>query len=553
MTTKTKVKPKELYRTNVDRALIVLDAETQTRPGGTDPEIAAEYAASRAAGRWDWTTEPAVLFQDKHGSDDPADWRYYPGDAHHRLTGCEDDHIYAIVYEGTARDARFYSLTQANKSHGLRLSKDDRRYHARLLLTDPEWVKMSDRVIAEHVGLSHPTIGKIREALEDDGTIEPSTDRTGADGKTRKEPESDFQIGDWVQGRLITGNATTEGYITSIGRKNLKLMRDGKPFVVLAADAKLLCRLPEEVRPYAKHFGAKRFDLALRILSEVWGDRSTYGLSSTKLFLYEEYHGWQIERGVNDDEEGKVWHLAIVHPEYGGLLQAKVTHGATIEFPLSKTMAEAAIDLIESVFAQIPINPVESGRVKMEILPVDEAAQRSASKPEATARPSGEVQRELKEVDNSELDKKRPNEYPETADEVTMRLRLLIGQVDLEDVVKLLCEKHGAGDVAIDAVCRSMEDLRQFEMVGQFVVENAEQDIFVEAFGWKYLADVLTEVSPPKHMTGSREFLLRGVYLQMGKEKFAEWLKCEELIQPAIALLNPAPKATKTTGRKKAA
>lgn len=549
MTTKTKVKPKELYRTNVDRALIVLDADTQTRPGGTDPEIAAEYTASRAAGLWDWTTEPAILFQDKHGSDDPSDWRYYPGDAHHRLTGCEDDHIYAIVYEGTARDARFYSLTQANKSHGLRLSKDDRRYHARLLLTDPEWVKMSDRVIADHVGLSHPTIGKIREALEDDGTIEPSTDRTGADGKVRKEPESNLQIGDWVQGQVITGNSTTEGYITNIGRKNLKLMRDGKSFAVLAADAKLLCRLPEEVQPYAKHFGAKRFDLALQVLGEVWGDRSTFGLSSTKLFRYENYHGWQIERGEHD-EAGTVWHLAIVHPEYGGLLQANVGHGTSIEFPLSKTMAEAAIDLIESVFAQIPINPVESGRVQLEILPVDEAAQMDASKPEATERPSGEVQRELKEVDNSELDKKRPNEYPETADEVTMRLRLLIGQVDLEDVVKLLCEKHGAGDVAIDAVCRSMEDIKQFRMVGQFVIENAEQDALVEIFGWKNMADTLTEIAPPKHQPGCHDYLLRGIYQQMGPEKFVQWLKTEELIQPSIMALLKTPKAT---GRKKAA
>jgi hypothetical protein len=550
MSTKTKAKTAELYRTNVDRAQIVLDAETQTRPGGTEPEIAAEYAASRAAGLWDWTTAPAILFQDKHGSDDPADWRYYPGDAHHRLTGCEDEAIYAIVYEGTARDARFYSLTQANKSHGLRLSKDDRRYHARLLLTDPEWVKMSDRVIADHVGLSHPTIGKIREALEDDGTIAASTDRTGADGKTRKGVESDFQIGDWIQGQVITGNSTTEGYLVSIGRKNLKLMRDGKPFVVLAADAKMLCRLPEEVQPYAKFFGAKRFDLAVQVLKDVWDDRALHHLTSTKLFQYQDYHGWQIERGMNDDEEGKVWHLAIVHPEYGGLLQAKVTHGATIEFPLSKTMAEAAIDLIESVFAQIPINPVEAGRTQVVNLPVDEAAQMDASKPEATERPSGEVQRELKEVDNSELDKKRPNALPETADEVTMRLRLLIGQVDLEDVVKLLCEKHGAGDVAIDAVCRSMEDLRQFEMVGQFVVENAEQDTFVEVFGWKNMADALTEIPPPKHQPGCHDYLLRGIYQQMGAEGFAKWLKTEELIQPAIMTLLKTPKST---GRKKAA
>jgi hypothetical protein len=552
MTTKTKAKTAELYKTNVDRAQIVLDAETQTRPGGTEPEIAAEYAASRAAGLWDWTTAPAILFQDKHGSDDPADWRYYPGDAHHRLTGCEDEAIYAIVYEGTARDARFYSLTQANKSHGLRLSKDDRRYHARLLLTDPEWVKMSDRVIADHVGLSHPTIGKIREALEDDGTIAASTDRTGADGKTRKGVESDFQIGDWIQGKLITGNATTEGYVTSIGRKNLKLMRDGKPFVVLAADAKMLCRLPEEVQPYAKFFGAKRFDLAVQVLKDVWDDRALHHLTSTKLFRYETYKGWQIERGENDDE-GTVWHLAIVHPEYGGLLQAKVTHEATIGFPLSKTVAEAAIDLIESVFGQIPINPVESGRIQLEILPLDEAAQMDASKPEATERPSGEVQRELKEVDNSELDKKKPNALPETADEVTMRLRLLIGQVEPEIAARLMAEKYGAEELG-QSIAKTLNDtcLKEFAdgLCGQLAIHR-----FVNAFEWEFLAGVITDadegIEPPEAWSWASH--LTDIYRNIGEEAFAKILGGNDLYKGAIALLNPTPKATKTTGRKKAA
>ncbi|MFM2433228.1 MAG: hypothetical protein RLZZ511_4442, partial [Cyanobacteriota bacterium] len=79
---------------------------------------------------------------------------------------------------------------------------------------------------------------------------------------------------------------------------------------------------------------------------------------------------------------------------------------------------------------------------------------------------------------------------------------------------------------------------------------NAEQDTFVEVFGWKNMADALTEIPPPKHQPGCHDYLLRGIYQQMGAEGFAKWLKTEELIQPAIMTLLKTPKST---GRKKAA
>ena len=51
-------------------------------------------------------------------------------------------------------------------------------------LVHPNGVKMSDSQIAEHVGVSHPFVGKIRKQLAADGSLETVTSRTGRDGRT---------------------------------------------------------------------------------------------------------------------------------------------------------------------------------------------------------------------------------------------------------------------------------------------------------------------------------------------------------------------------------
>jgi hypothetical protein len=89
---------------------------------------------------------------------------YWIADGHHRvaaarLAGLET--IEASVHLGNERAALF-EATAANKLHGLRRSRADKRRAVRILLSDPKWAAMSDRAIAEHVGVSHPFVAGLR-------------------------------------------------------------------------------------------------------------------------------------------------------------------------------------------------------------------------------------------------------------------------------------------------------------------------------------------------------------------------------------------------------
>ena len=92
---------------------------------------------------------------------------YWLADGRHRLearkrVGYTD--ISVDVQRGSERDAQLYAFS-ANHTHGLPACQADRKKIARILLDDEEWKTWSDRKIAELSGLSHPTVGKMREAL----------------------------------------------------------------------------------------------------------------------------------------------------------------------------------------------------------------------------------------------------------------------------------------------------------------------------------------------------------------------------------------------------
>ena len=92
---------------------------------------------------------------------------HWLADGRHRLEarkslGYAD--IQVEVQPGTERDARLHAF-KANQAHGLPARQADRKKIARILLDDEEWKNWSDRKIAEVSGLSHPTVGKMREAL----------------------------------------------------------------------------------------------------------------------------------------------------------------------------------------------------------------------------------------------------------------------------------------------------------------------------------------------------------------------------------------------------
>jgi hypothetical protein len=133
---------------------IRLDGGTQPR-ASTVAEAVYEYADDMKAG----DQFPAIkVFFD--GED------YWLADGFHRVKAALENkytEINADIMAGTLRDAKLYAFTQANRKQGMRHTREDKRYAAKLLLLDEEWGKWGDREIARRVGLSPSTVGLIRK------------------------------------------------------------------------------------------------------------------------------------------------------------------------------------------------------------------------------------------------------------------------------------------------------------------------------------------------------------------------------------------------------
>lgn len=87
--------------------------------------------------------------------------------------------IEVIYFDGSEEDA-FVAAVKANITHGLPLSRSDRRAAAtRIVKSHPHW---SDRAIAEVTGLAARTIAEIRRSSDD---IPQLDTRTGRDGRAR--------------------------------------------------------------------------------------------------------------------------------------------------------------------------------------------------------------------------------------------------------------------------------------------------------------------------------------------------------------------------------
>jgi hypothetical protein len=169
MATKTTKTP-EPFPTLKDLPLdaIRLDGGTQPR-AAIDAETVREYAERMKAG--DHFPPVQVYFD---GTD------HWLSDGFHRVKAAAEagkPAVQAEVWEGTRDDAFWMSLA-ANKGHGLRRGNDDKvRAVALALKTKPN---LSDRQIADHVGVSHEMVRKHRPTVN--GC--QSDLRTGKDGRT---------------------------------------------------------------------------------------------------------------------------------------------------------------------------------------------------------------------------------------------------------------------------------------------------------------------------------------------------------------------------------
>lgn len=121
--------------------------------------------------------DPVLAIQDETG-------KLFVWDGYHRGQAARraGKLLACAVEPGTYEEATWLALS-ANQKHGLRRSQADKRMIVREALVHPNGAKLSDREIARHCGVSHPTVGQIRKEMEATGKIYQSETRIGADGR----------------------------------------------------------------------------------------------------------------------------------------------------------------------------------------------------------------------------------------------------------------------------------------------------------------------------------------------------------------------------------
>jgi hypothetical protein len=161
----------------IDPQRIRTDLGTQMRIAMNE-DVVREYAEAIQAG---CEFPPLRAF-----FDEPNDWVIL-ADGFHRLAAHNkvrpNDQIPVELVLGTAEDAQWESIG-ANKSHGLRRTNEDKRNAVSKALLHPKGAELSDRNIAEHVGVDHKTVANVRREKQLTGEIPQSTFRTGQDGRT---------------------------------------------------------------------------------------------------------------------------------------------------------------------------------------------------------------------------------------------------------------------------------------------------------------------------------------------------------------------------------
>ncbi|MCL2623152.1 MAG: hypothetical protein FWD31_05730, partial [Planctomycetaceae bacterium] len=162
---------------SIDPRKIRTDLNTQAREKTCD-ETVREYAEAMENGT---RFPPIVVFFDLENE------LYILADGFHRLFAHlrvkPNDPIIIDQFLGNVNDARWYSIG-ANKSHGLMRSNEDKRTAVEMAFLHPNSVNMSDRQVADHVGVSHQMVSVARKRLVAEGRLSTVDSRIGADGRT---------------------------------------------------------------------------------------------------------------------------------------------------------------------------------------------------------------------------------------------------------------------------------------------------------------------------------------------------------------------------------
>ena len=143
-----------MKKLNLD--VIRIDGDTQPREE-LDQEMVAEYAELMRDGV---KFPPVVTFFD--GSS------YWLVDGFHRYFATKSNGLVSIeseVKEGTQREAQLQSMTANSKQHGKPATAKDKRRSVLRMLKDEEWSGWSNQKIAEWIGVSKMTVGRIKISL----------------------------------------------------------------------------------------------------------------------------------------------------------------------------------------------------------------------------------------------------------------------------------------------------------------------------------------------------------------------------------------------------
>jgi hypothetical protein len=153
--------------------LIRTDGGTQSR-AALDDKTVAEYAEAMREGV---EFPPVIVFHD--GS------THWLADGFHRRFAAERaglTDIEADVRAGTTNDALWYALG-ANRTHGLRLSRGDKRHAVELALRT--WPDRTQREIAEQVGCDQGYVAKIKADVMTSHNVLPRSTRVDSMGRTQ--------------------------------------------------------------------------------------------------------------------------------------------------------------------------------------------------------------------------------------------------------------------------------------------------------------------------------------------------------------------------------
>ena len=166
---------------------ITIDTKlNRSRLGQLDLVIVADYAEAMQRGD---VFPPVACFENGMA--------IYLADGFHRIAAAKQiglTEIEADVRKGSWYAALLYASTEANRSHGLQVTREGKR--ARVLAVFeamPEMKRLgeltadlSDREIARQCGVSQPYVGKLREENHTDNVISMNTNRTFIHHKTGK-------------------------------------------------------------------------------------------------------------------------------------------------------------------------------------------------------------------------------------------------------------------------------------------------------------------------------------------------------------------------------